>query len=81
MRGPYGFESSDNCQSCKMRASNFFCQLTPPALKDFNDVKSPATYPAGALLFLEKQDSRGVFILCAGEVNYPSAPAPERHLS
>lgn len=68
MRGPYGFESSDNCQSCKMRASNFFCQLTPPALKDFNAVKSSATYPAGALLFLEKQDSRGVFILCAGEV-------------
>ena len=68
MGGPYGFESSDNCQSCKMRASNFFCQFTPPALKDFNAVKSPASYPAGALLFLEKQDSRGVFILCAGEV-------------
>ena len=31
-------------------------------------MKSPATYPAGALLFLEKQESRGVFILCAGEV-------------
>ena len=52
----------------QMRASNFFCQFTLPALKDFNAVKSPASYPAGALLFLEKQDSRGVFILCAGEV-------------
>lgn len=57
-----------NCQSCKLRASGFFCQLNPAALKDFNDVKSPATYPAGAVLFLEKQDPRGVFVLCAGQV-------------
>jgi CRP/FNR family transcriptional regulator len=46
----------------------FFCQLSPPALADFNKTKSPATYPAGAVLFLEKQDSRGVFVLCEGQV-------------
>jgi CRP/FNR family transcriptional regulator, cyclic AMP receptor protein len=68
MRGPYGFEPSETCQSCKLRANGFFCQLSPVALKDFNAVKSPATYPAGALLFLEKQDPRGVFVLCAGQV-------------
>lgn len=68
MRGPYGFDMSENCQACKLRASGFFCQLSAPALKDFNAVKSPATYPAGALLFLEKQDPRGVFVLCGGEV-------------
>lgn len=68
MRGPYGFESNESCQSCKTRANNFFCQLSTPALKDLDALKSPAAYPAGALLFLEKQDSRGVFILCAGEV-------------
>jgi CRP/FNR family cyclic AMP-dependent transcriptional regulator len=68
MRGPYGFEPNENCQSCKARASGFFCQLSAPALKDFNAVKSSAMYPAGALLFMEKQDSRGVFVLCAGQV-------------
>jgi CRP/FNR family transcriptional regulator, cyclic AMP receptor protein len=68
MRGPYGFEPSENCQSCKVRANGFFCQLSPSALKDFNAVKSSAMYPAGALLFLEKQDPRGVFVLCAGDV-------------
>ena len=35
---------------------------------DFNKIKSQATYPAGAVLFLEKQDPRGVFVLCAGQV-------------
>ena len=68
MRGPYGFDASENCQSCKLRGTGFFCQLTAAALKDFNAIKSAATYPAGALLFLEKQESRGVFVLCAGEV-------------
>jgi CRP/FNR family cyclic AMP-dependent transcriptional regulator len=68
MRGPYGFEPNQNCQSCKLRASGFFCQLSAAALKAFNSAKTPATYPAGALLFLEKQDPRGVFVLCAGHV-------------
>jgi CRP/FNR family transcriptional regulator, cyclic AMP receptor protein len=68
MHGPYAFEPSESCQSCKLRANGFFCQLSPAALKDFNAVKSPATYPGGALLFLEKQDPRGVFVLCAGQV-------------
>jgi CRP/FNR family transcriptional regulator, cyclic AMP receptor protein len=68
MRGPYGFEPTENCQSCKQRSNGFFCQFSPAAMKDFNAVRSPATYPAGAILFLEKQDPRGVFVLCAGQV-------------
>jgi len=66
--GPYGFEPSESCQTCKLRANGFFCQLPPIALKDFNAVRSTATYPHGAVLFLEKQDPRGVFVLCAGQV-------------
>jgi CRP/FNR family transcriptional regulator len=68
MRGPYGFEPNENCQSCKMRVNSFFCHLSAAALKDLNAVKSPAMYPAAALLFMEKQDPRGVFVLCAGQV-------------
>lgn len=68
MRGPYGFETNENCQMCRVRTSGFFCQLPPSALKDFDAVRSYATYPAGAILFMEKQDPRGIFVLCAGEV-------------
>jgi CRP/FNR family transcriptional regulator, cyclic AMP receptor protein len=66
--GPYGFEPSESCQSCKLRASGFFCQMAPEALADFNAVRSTATYPDGTVLFLERQEARGVFVLCAGEV-------------
>src|SRR5579863_4973513 len=68
MRGPYGFDMSENCESCGLRAANFFCQLTSPVLKDFNAVRTTATYPGGAILYLEKQDPRGVFVLCGGDV-------------
>jgi CRP/FNR family cyclic AMP-dependent transcriptional regulator len=68
MRGPYGFEQNESCQSCKMRSDEFFCQLSPSALADFNNIRSSAIYPAGAVLFLEKQDPRGIFVICGGEV-------------
>ena len=68
MKGPYGFECSEHCQFCKTRTSAFFCQLSAPALKDFDAIRASSSYPEGALLFLERQDPRGVFVLCAGEV-------------
>ena len=68
MRGPYGFEIIDNCQTCTAKKSAFFCQMSPKATKEFNSIKSGSAYPGGATLFLEKQDSRGVFVLCEGEV-------------
>jgi CRP/FNR family cyclic AMP-dependent transcriptional regulator len=68
MRGPYGFDMNENCLSCKLKKSGFFCQLTPKATKDFDSIKSASAYPDGAILFMEKQDPHGVFVLCEGEV-------------
>jgi CRP/FNR family transcriptional regulator, cyclic AMP receptor protein len=68
MKGPYGLELNDGCKTCKLRAAGFFCQLPPAALKDFDAIKSTSTYPKGAFLFMERQDARGAFILCEGEV-------------
>lgn len=68
MKGPYGFELSENCRNCKLRGNGFFCQLTDTVLKDFEQIRSSSVYPAGALLFVEKQKCRGVYVLCEGEV-------------
>jgi CRP/FNR family cyclic AMP-dependent transcriptional regulator len=68
MKGPYGLELNDGCKNCKLRTGGFFCQLSPAAVKDFDAIKSTSTYPKGSLLFMEKQDARGVFVLCEGEV-------------
>jgi CRP/FNR family transcriptional regulator len=37
-------------------------------MKDFQSVKSDSVYPEGAILFIENQDPRGVYVLCEGEV-------------
>ena len=68
MRGPYGFDMSDSCQNGKLKKAEFFCGLSLKALKEFDSIKSSSVYPGGAVLFLEKQDARGVFVLCEGEV-------------
>lgn len=68
MTGPYGFEPSLSCEACLLRDSGFFCQLAQPVLKDLSAVRSTATYPAGAVLFIERQAPRGLFLLCAGKV-------------
>jgi CRP/FNR family cyclic AMP-dependent transcriptional regulator len=67
MRTSYGFEISDSCQTCKFSANGFFCKLPPAALADFNATQSTSVYPKGALLFMEKQEPRGIFVLCQGQ--------------
>jgi CRP/FNR family transcriptional regulator len=76
MKGPYGLELNDGCKSCKLKSNGFFCELATSSVKDFDAIKSTATYPKGALLFVEKQDSRGVYALCEGEVKL-SISSPE----
>jgi CRP/FNR family cyclic AMP-dependent transcriptional regulator len=68
MKGPYGFELNGNCQNCKLRGNGFFCQLPAAALKDLDAIRFTSAYPAGAVLFIEKQTARGVYVLCDGEV-------------
>ncbi len=76
MKGPYGLDLNDGCKGCRMKGAEFFCQMSPAAIKEFDAVKSTATYPKGALLFVEKQDARGVYALCEGEVKL-SISSPE----
>jgi len=68
MRGPYGFNPIEACESCELRDNSFFCQLPPAALKELNTAKTTTLYPDGAVLFLENQQVRGVYLLCAGNV-------------
>jgi len=68
MHAPYGLEPIDSCEDCKQKGNAFFRQLSSAAVKELDAVKSSATYPARAVLYIEQQESRGVFILCSGKV-------------
>jgi CRP/FNR family transcriptional regulator, cyclic AMP receptor protein len=67
-RTPYSLELSESCSACKYRKTGFFCQLSPSELKDFDALKTVTPYPAEAILFLEQQKTKGMYVLCEGEV-------------
>jgi len=69
MTSPHDLEMNDNCMECTNPTQGFFCGLSPTALQLLNEVSHKSTLPAGAILFVEGQSPRGMFILCSGRVN------------
>jgi CRP/FNR family cyclic AMP-dependent transcriptional regulator len=67
MPSPYGLNILDDCVVCPVREEHLFCNLSVPVVQKLNDIKSTATYPKSAVLFIEGQRPRGVFILCTGK--------------
>src|ERR1043166_6726060 len=67
MRAPYGLNIIDNCATCPVREEHLFCNLSLPAVQKLNEIKSTAVYPKSAMLFIEGQQPRGVFVLCTGK--------------
>src|ERR1700676_1282471 len=65
---PYGLEVSENCVSCKLRKSHWFCAFSAGVLQPFDTASHISTYPRNAVLFVEGQMPRGAFVLCSGRV-------------
>jgi CRP/FNR family cyclic AMP-dependent transcriptional regulator len=65
---PYGLDIIESCLGCKMRADHIFCDLPAAALQTFEQMKYATAYPKGAVLFVEGQAPRGIFVLCKGRV-------------
>ena len=68
MLSPYGLDIIESCLICKTRTEQFFCDLPGAALQAFETIKYATAYPKGAVLFVERQVPRGIFILCKGQV-------------
>src|SRR3984893_18825771 len=68
MLSPYGMEIVESCITCKLRADRVFCDLSETALQAFEDIKFATAYPQGAVLFVEGQVPRGIFVICKGTV-------------
>jgi CRP/FNR family transcriptional regulator len=68
MSSPYGLQIAENCVICKLRHNGFFCDLPKGCVEDLEKVKYASTFPQGAVLFVEGQASRGVYIVCSGRV-------------
>jgi len=65
---PYGLDIIESCLTCKVRTERIFCDLPTSALQAFETIKYATAYPKGAVLFVEGQAPRGIFVLCKGRV-------------
>jgi CRP/FNR family transcriptional regulator, cyclic AMP receptor protein len=77
---PYGLEVVHSCLSCPYREDRLFCNLPPAALQRLAEIGFLSSYPNGAVLFVEGQEPRGVFILCVGRVKLSTASVDGRTL-
>ena len=68
MKTPYGMEIVDNCQHCRINRDRRFCNFSTDVMRSFSNLGHHSIFPGGALLFVEGQMPRGVFVLCAGKV-------------
>jgi CRP/FNR family cyclic AMP-dependent transcriptional regulator len=68
MLSPYGMEIVESCLTCKLRTDRIFCDLPPSALQKFENIRFATAYPQGAVLFVEGQMPRGIFVICKGSV-------------
>jgi len=66
MKSPYGLPCVDDCLNCHLRSDSFFCALSKQSLDAFNQMKYASVYPGDAVIFLEGQSPRGIFMLCQG---------------
>lgn len=69
MKAPYNLEIVDDCTQCTHMSPSYFCAVSPPALSSLDAISHKSTLPAGAILFVEGQAPRGLFVVCSGRVN------------
>jgi CRP/FNR family transcriptional regulator, cyclic AMP receptor protein len=65
-QSPYGIPIIDHCSNCALRGEGFFCSLSTEAKRDLDAIKHTSSYPEGAVVFVEGQAARGVYVICQG---------------
>jgi len=73
MNSPYGLPCVENCLTCHLRSENFFCSLPKESLEAFNQITHATAYPHHAVIFVEGQIPRGIFMLCQGQAKLSTA--------
>lgn len=77
---PYGLAVIESCLSCPVVKERLFCNLPQRALEALDSISFSSTYPKGALLFVEGQEARGVFVICNGRVKLSASSADGKSL-
>ncbi|MEO8379483.1 MAG: Crp/Fnr family transcriptional regulator [Acidobacteriota bacterium] len=81
MPTPYNLALVEHCSDCALReAHGGFCNMSEEPVQAMDGIKFSGAYPKGALLFVEGEQPRGVFILCSGRMKLTTSSSEGRTL-
>lgn len=81
MPSPYNLALVDHCSNCPQRETNGgFCNMAAEPVAALDSMKFTGAYPKGALLFVEGEQPRGVFVLCRGRAKLTTTSTEGRTL-
>ena len=81
MPSPYNLALVEHCTDCPQRQSNGgFCNMAAEPGEALDAMKFTGAYPKGALLFVEGEQPRGVFVLCRGQAKLTTTSSDGRTL-
>ncbi len=63
----YSLSAVETCSDCPVHDRGMFCRLLQGTLTELNSFRQDCLYPRGAILFVEGDHPRGLFILCSGQ--------------
>src|ERR1700739_4293431 len=76
----YNFQIIEDCLKCTFREQRLFCDLSREALLRLQSIKATSVYPKGALLCLEGQPPRGIYVLCTGRAKLSTTSSEGRSI-
>ncbi|HEX6100429.1 MAG TPA: Crp/Fnr family transcriptional regulator [Thermoanaerobaculia bacterium] len=81
MPSPYNLALVEHCSNCPQRETNGgFCNMAAEPVEALDSMKFTGAYPKGALLFVEGEQPRGVFVLCRGQAKLTTTSSDGRTL-
>src|ERR1051325_9141936 len=81
MPSAYNLALVEHCSNCPQREINGgFCNMAAEPVLALDSMKFTGAYPKGALLFVEGEQPRGVFVLCRGQAKLTTPSSDGRTL-
>lgn len=65
---PYGLPIIEDVRQFDLGPDSFFSGLSGATLVELNRIKHTSSYPEGAIVLMEGQAARGIYIVCQGRV-------------
>src|ERR1035441_6764568 len=65
---PYGLPIIEDVRQFDLGDESFFTGLSHSTLDELNRIKHTSSYPEGAIVLMEGQAARGIYIVCQGRV-------------